>query len=372
MQCKEGWQHRYEGRKSATFEWNWFGCQAISYDLWGDTTRNFSPTSGTIAASFHHHSYACPFSCCLGTGGSFPILSSSFRFFDLDKQKTCLTNAHWEHIFIFTSHILHVCDDKTCYWFSQSLPEIIWVPFSFLSFSGCLVYRYWNSDNKVGPLLLQRSGLDWTLPSFLDSVLTFGIILHGLYSSNADANISLIPLSQLFRPELAQAGLSFIYAVAGLYCYFSGLALAPYRAFYALAIIGGITTSFRLRDKQARAKGEVGVNRHHFHRHWNGEVCGGGALNPCWEVVYILFLVCYLGFRIDTACPYDMHMCKLKQKKKSSHWATHSKVGMNLGGYFSPSINLVNTSRVSSNVRVNDFLMYYVSLNPVFHSVYFI
>jgi hypothetical protein len=33
-------------------------------------------------------------------------------------------------------------------------------------------------------------------------------------------------------------------------------------------------------------------------------------------VVYILFLVCYLGFRIDTACPYDMHMCKLKQKKK--------------------------------------------------------
>jgi glycosylphosphatidylinositol deacylase len=130
-----------------------------------------------------------------------------------------------------------------------------------------LVYRYWNSDNKVGPLLLQRSGLDRTLPSFLDSVLTFGIILHGLYSSNADANMSLIPLSQLFRPQLAQAGLSFIYAVAGLYCYFSGLALAPYRAFYALAIIGGITTSFRLRDKQARAKGEVGVNRHHFHRH---------------------------------------------------------------------------------------------------------
>lgn len=175
---------------------------------------------------------------------------------------------HAENTFsFFTSHILHVCDDKTCYWFSQSLPEIIWVPFSFLSFSGCLVYRYWNSDNKVGPLFLQRSGLDRTLPSFLDSVLTFGIILHGLYSSNADANISLIPLSQLFGPQLAQAGLSFIYAVAGLYCYFSGLALAPYRAFYALAIIGGITTSFRLRDKQARAKGEVGVSRHHFHRH---------------------------------------------------------------------------------------------------------
>jgi hypothetical protein len=33
-------------------------------------------------------------------------------------------------------------------------------------------------------------------------------------------------------------------------------------------------------------------------------------------VVYILFLVYYLGFRIDTACPYDMHMCKLKPKKK--------------------------------------------------------
>lgn len=45
---------------------------------------------------------------------------------------------------------------------------------------------------------------------------------------------------------------------------------------------------------------------------------------------------------------------------------------MILGGYFSPSINLVNTSRVSSNVRVNDFLMYYVSLNTLFHSVYYI
>lgn len=89
-------------------------------------------------------------------------------------------------------------------------------------------------------------------------------------------------------------------------------------------------------------------------------------------MVYILFLVCYLGFRIDTACPYDMHMCKLKTKKKKLPLSTHSKVGMILGGYFSPSINLVNTSRVCSNVRVNDFLMYYVSLNPVFHSVYYI
>jgi hypothetical protein len=55
--------------------------------------------------------------------------------------------------------------------------------------------------------------------------------------------------------------------VARLYCYFSRLTFAPYRDFYALAIIGHITTSFRLRGKQARAKGEVGVNQHHFHKH---------------------------------------------------------------------------------------------------------
>ena len=118
-------------------------------------------------------------------------------------------------------------------------------------------------------MLLQRSGLDRALPSFLDAVLCFGIILHGLYWNSSDANISIIPVPQLFGPQPPEAGFSFIYGVAGLYCYFSALALAPYRAFYALAIIGAITAGLRLKEKQARAKGEVGVKRRYSrtHRH---------------------------------------------------------------------------------------------------------
>jgi hypothetical protein len=55
-------------------------------------------------------------------------------------------------------------------------------------------------------------------------------------------------------------------------------------------------------------------------------------------VVYILFLVCYLGFRIDTACPYDMHMCKLKPKKKAPIEPHTQKLAWFLVGTFLPPL----------------------------------
>jgi hypothetical protein len=72
---------------------------------------------------------------------------------------------------------------------------------------------------------------------------------------------------QLVGSPEPHAGLSFIYLLAGMYCYLVGLALAPDRAFYALFIIGVITAITRIRDKQAKGKRENGVNRRHFHRH---------------------------------------------------------------------------------------------------------
>ncbi|CAM6043491.1 unnamed protein product [Sphagnum compactum] len=114
---------------------------------------------------------------------------------------------------------------------------------------------------------VQRVGLERTLPAFLDSVLAFGVVLHGIQSSTADGNISLIRVPRLSGPPEPDAGLSFIYLLAGIYCYLNGLAQAPYRAFYALATIGVITAVIRIRDNQVRGKGEVGVKHRHFHRH---------------------------------------------------------------------------------------------------------
>lgn len=109
--------------------------------------------------------------------------------------------------------------------------------------------------------------MDRTRPAFLDSFLSFGIILHGLCSTSADVNISLIRVPRLYGPPAADAGLSFIYLTAGLYCYWAGLAMAPYRAFYALAMIGMLTAGIRIKDNQARSKGDIGVRRRHFHKH---------------------------------------------------------------------------------------------------------
>lgn len=112
--------------------------------------------------------------------------------------------------------------------------------------------------------------MDRTLPSFLDSVLCFGIVLHGLYLSASDASVGFISLSPLFGPKAAEAGFSVVYGTAGLYCYFAGLALAPYKAYYALALIGAVTAGLRFMDTQARGlKADLVGKRRHSHTHKN-------------------------------------------------------------------------------------------------------
>lgn len=132
-----------------------------------------------------------------------------------------------------------------------------------------LISKVSQSTDTFRFVRLQRLGLEWTKPALLDSVLSLGVILHGLYYTSADINIPLIRVPQLYGPPVADAGFSFIYLVAGLYCYWAGLALAPYRAFYALAMIGLLTAGIRIRDYQARSRGDIGGVKRRHHRHWS-------------------------------------------------------------------------------------------------------
>lgn len=118
-------------------------------------------------------------------------------------------------------------------------------------------------SSAIDPALdLQRLGMTWTTPALLDSTLTLGVMLHGLFYTSVDVNISLIKVPRLYGPPVPDAGLSFIYLLAGLYCYCAGLDLSPYRTFYALALIGVATAGIRIRDTQARGRG-----KRRFHRH---------------------------------------------------------------------------------------------------------
>ena len=182
-----------------------------------------------------------------------------------------------------------------------------------------------NPDEEMGCALLQRSGLDRTLPSFLDSVLCFGIILHGLYLSASD-NISIIPLPQLIGTPVAEAGFSFIYGIAGLYCYFASLALAPYKAYYALALIGAGTAGLRFKEKQARAKGEIfGKRRHsHTHRHWASTHYRLHSISSGYNFLLFHSNVCTMSESSSLCSPHSdpsfwFSSCKMLQSPYQTH-----------------------------------------------------
>ncbi|KAJ4827333.1 hypothetical protein Tsubulata_003286 [Turnera subulata] len=110
----------------------------------------------------------------------------------------------------------------------------------------------------------QRIGLGHSFPWFLDSALCIGIILHGIFNSNPEFN-SLFSFPAMLGKEVR---LDFIYLLAGLYAFLSGLALAPYKAFYAMASIGFVSFALRLLQLRSREKGEPRTARkRHSHRH---------------------------------------------------------------------------------------------------------
>lgn len=111
-------------------------------------------------------------------------------------------------------------------------------------------------------MCLQRIGTSYSFPWF-DSSLCIGVILHGVCDSKPEFNF-------FFPSRGREITLSFVYLLAGYYSYLSGLALAPYLAFYAMAAIGVISFIFRIIQKRNREKGEAyfSSSRKHSHRHW--------------------------------------------------------------------------------------------------------
>eukprot|EP00252_Welwitschia_mirabilis_P024612 TRINITY_DN7353_c0_g1_i1.p1 TRINITY_DN7353_c0_g1~~TRINITY_DN7353_c0_g1_i1.p1 ORF type:complete len:839 (-),score=150.73 TRINITY_DN7353_c0_g1_i1:172-2490(-) len=108
----------------------------------------------------------------------------------------------------------------------------------------------------------QRLGMDQSIPWFLDSALSLGILLHGFCGSKPSYNVLLFPV-----PFFGHMGLSLFYFLAGLYCYLATLNMGPYRAFYALAFVGLLLLFFRFIEKRYREKGVFHLNRRHSHRH---------------------------------------------------------------------------------------------------------
>lgn len=99
-------------------------------------------------------------------------------------------------------------------------------------------------------------------PWFVDSVLCVGTILHGLFGS--PPNVSCISFKLPGRRG-RDVGLSFLYLVAGYYSFVSSMALAPYRALYALAIIGFICFASRIIETRSTVRGDVISRKHRKH-----------------------------------------------------------------------------------------------------------
>ncbi|KAK9699896.1 hypothetical protein RND81_08G202300 [Saponaria officinalis] len=108
----------------------------------------------------------------------------------------------------------------------------------------------------------QRLGVGLTFPWFLDAILCIGVILHGISDSNPEYNFFVYPIAGI------EVRLSFLYLLAGFFSFFSGLALAPYRVFYAMAFIGALSFVLRVVQRRNREKGEtIFVTRKRSHRH---------------------------------------------------------------------------------------------------------
>lgn len=112
----------------------------------------------------------------------------------------------------------------------------------------------------------QRIGMGQSFPWLLDSALCVGVIFHGICDSKPEFNPLLFPFPVI--PGFQEVRRSHIYLFAGLYSYLSGLALAPYRVFYAMAAIGLISFTFKIIERRNREKGEAYISsRKHSHRH---------------------------------------------------------------------------------------------------------
>ncbi|KAA8548186.1 hypothetical protein F0562_004553 [Nyssa sinensis] len=127
-------------------------------------------------------------------------------------------------------------------------------------------YRYGGGFNKHLPLDENCSSSPDSPRSFGDTQLEIFHHRHGLLILHFLAALMFAPSLVAWLQRIVR--LSFGYLLAGYYSFLSGLALAPYRGFYAMAAIGVISFAFRIIQRRNREKGEPRANiRKHSHRH---------------------------------------------------------------------------------------------------------
>nr|XP_043613112.1 uncharacterized protein LOC122585082 [Erigeron canadensis] len=111
---------------------------------------------------------------------------------------------------------------------------------------------------------LERLSMGHSFPWFLDSMLCMGIILHGICDTKPEFNV-FFQIPGIRGNEIRQG---LVYLLSGYCCYLSGLDLAPYKAFYAIAAVGVISFVFRIMERKNRRGGEAYYSsRKHSHRH---------------------------------------------------------------------------------------------------------
>lgn len=111
----------------------------------------------------------------------------------------------------------------------------------------------------------ERMGVGQRIPWLSDSVLCVGVVLHGICGSKPEHNSVSFPC---LRVQRQQVGLSLIYLISGFFCFLSGLALAPFRSFYAMAAVGFFCFCLRVVERRYTEKGDsyFSATRRHFHR----------------------------------------------------------------------------------------------------------
>nr|ABN08575.1 Esterase/lipase/thioesterase; Lipase, active site [Medicago truncatula] len=111
----------------------------------------------------------------------------------------------------------------------------------------------------------QRLAMGESLPWLLDSVLSIGVILHGICNSKPEFNSFFLSIPGV---PIRNVRLYIVYLIAGYWSYFSGLALSPDRAFYAMASVGGISFALMMMHRKSGETKEVTYgSRKHSHRH---------------------------------------------------------------------------------------------------------
>ncbi|GJN40068.1 hypothetical protein PR202_gb29235 [Eleusine coracana subsp. coracana] len=113
---------------------------------------------------------------------------------------------------------------------------------------------------------LQRIGMGQSFPWFVDFCICVGVILHGLLGSQP--NVSCMSF-KLPGQRGGEVGLSFLYLLGGYYSFVSSMTLAPYRALYALAIIGFICLASRIIERRKMVRGEISSRKSRKHSHRN-------------------------------------------------------------------------------------------------------